>query len=249
MKHQRPLPHTLLDRAVARFRQADKFAYHYARGKLGGDLIFTELLRGGMLPPEPTLLDLGCGQGCLFSWLLAAHELHSEGRWPNHVPAPPRPRSLRGVELMSRDVQRATQAFGAQHPVVQVVQGDMNHVDFGHVDVVTILDALHYFDHTQQRRVLERIRGALGPTGLLITRVGDAAAGLPFKLSNWVDHAVTFSRGHRLQRLYCRSLTDWHNLLQEVGFEVESLNMSGHLPFANVMLVCRPGPTQSPVVA
>ena len=71
----------------------------------------------------------------------------------------------------------------------------MNDVDFGKVDVVTILDALHYFDHALQRRVLERIRDAVGPGGLFITRVGDASAGLPFKLSNWVDHLVTFSRG------------------------------------------------------
>ena len=140
---------------------------------------------------------------------------------------------------MPRDVWRAARAFGADHPVVQVEQGDMNLVDFGQCDVVTILDALHYFDHARQRRVLERIREALGPCGLFVTRVGDAAAGLPFKLSNWVDHLVTFSRGHRLPKLYCRPLSEWKTLLQEVGFDVQSLAMSGALPFANVMLVCR----------
>lgn len=140
---------------------------------------------------------------------------------------------------MPRDVWRAAQAFGASHPVVRVEQGDMNDVDFGQCNVVTILDALHYFDHARQRQVLERIRAAVGPGGLFITRVGDASAGLPFRLSNWVDHLVTFSRGHRLPQLYCRSLSEWTALLQDVGFAVDSLDMSGALPFANVMLVCR----------
>lgn len=234
-----PLPAGLLDRAAGRFRRADRFAYHYARGKLGGDAIFAELLRRGLLPPAPRLLDLGCGQGSLFSWLLAAQELQAQGQWPTDWPVPPAPRQLRGIELMPRDVWRAARAFGEDHPVVRVEHGDMNQVDFGQVDVVTILDALHYFDHELQRSVLGRIRDAVGPGGLFITRVGDASAGLPFKLSSWVDQVVTFSRGHRLPRLYCRSLADWRALLRDVGFEVESLAMSGALPFANVMLVCR----------
>lgn len=247
MNPSHSLPPGLLDLAAERFRRADRFAYHYARGKLGGDVIFAELLRRGLLPASPRLLDLGCGQGSLFSWLLAAQDLHAQGQWPVDWPAPPAPAQLRGVELMPRDVWRAARAFGDQHPVVRVEQGDMNQVDFGEVDVVTILDALHYFDHALQRRVLERIRDAVGPGGLFITRVGDASAGLPFKLSNWVDHLVTFSRGHRLPRLYCRSLADWRALLRDVGFDVQSVPMSGALPFANVMLVCRV-PGQDPAI-
>ncbi len=232
------LPPGLLDAASARFRRADRFAYHYARGKLGGDAVFAELLRQSLLLAAPRLLDLGCGQGSLFAWLLAAAELHAAGRWPADWPAPPRPLQLRGIELMPRDVQRAAQAFGPQHPVVRVEQGDMTTADFGHCDVVTILDALHYFDHARQRQVLTRIRDALAPGGRFITRVGDAASGLPFKLSNWVDHAVTFGRGHRLPRLYCRSVAEWRALLQDVGFDVRPQAMSGRLPFANVLLVC-----------
>lgn len=230
----------LLDEASQPFRQADRFAYHYARGKLGGDPIFRELLRRGLLGGRRRFLDLGCGQGSLFAWLLAARRLHEQGRYPADWPAPPAPEALRGVELMPRDVARAARAFGAGHPVVRVEQGDMNHTDFGQPDVVTILDALHYFDHAQQAVVLRRIRAALPPDGMFLTRVGDASAGLPFRLSNWVDHVATFGRGHRLPRLYCRSLADWRGLLGDTGFAVESDPMSEGRPFANVMLVCRP---------
>lgn len=78
-----------------------------------------------------------------------------------------------------------------------------------------------------------------GQGGLFLTRVGDASAGLPYHLYNWVDHVVTFVRGHRLPRLYCRPLAEWVALLESFGFTAESDPMNDIKPFANVMLVCR----------
>ena len=238
MTPQKFLP-LLLDEASQPFRAAGRFAYHYTRGKLSSDSIFRELLRRGILPPGGRYLDLGCGQGSLFSCLLAARRLHPRGCWPDDWPPPPAPTQLRGVELMQKDVDRAALAFGSNHPELCIEQGDMNDVDFGKVDVVTILDALHYFDHAHQEQVLTRIRDALNPGGLFLTRVGDAAAGLPFHLCNLVDRVVTFVRGHRLPQLYCRSLQEWVALLQRLGFEVDTAPMNEGKPFANIMLVCR----------
>lgn len=238
------LPPGLLDLACQRFRQADPFAWHCARGKLGHDAVFAELLRQDLLPRAPRVLDLGCGQGSLFALLLAAAELYDQGRWPRDWPAPSRPRELRGVELMPRDAWRAARAFGAGPAPVRIERGDMNAVDLGACDAVVILDALHYFSHDLQRRLLARIRSAMAPAGRLIVRVGDAAGGLRFKLSLGDDHVVTFGRGHRLPHLYCRSLDDWRALLTDAGFAVRALPMNGALPFANVLLVCdvAPGP-------
>ena len=235
----RPFLKTLVDEASRPFRSGGHFAYHYARGKLSSDSIFRELLRRGIFPAEGHYLDLGCGQGSLFAWLLAARKLYEQGNWPSDWAAAPRPLSLRGVELMQRDVDRATLAFGSDHPVVRVERGDMNSVGFGKVDVVTILDALHYFDHERQQDVLARIRAALPPGGLFLTRVGNASAGLPYHLCNWVDRTVTFVRGHRLPRLYCRPVAEWTELLCELGFSIEAVPMNEGKPFANVMLVCR----------
>lgn len=235
----RPFLKTLVDEASQPFRQGGRFAYHYARGKLASDCIFRELLKRGVLPAEGRYLDLGCGQGSLFAWLLAARKLYEQGNWPDDWAPAPRPTSLRGVELMQRDVDRAARAFGREHPVVRIEQGDMNQADFGQVEVVTILDALHYFDHERQEEVLRRIRAALPPGGLFLTRVGNAAAGLPYHLCNWVDHTVTFVRGHRLPRLYGRPLAEWIDVLRKTGFAVESMPMTEGKPFANVMLVCR----------
>lgn len=233
---------TLVDEASAPFRRGGRFAYHHARGKLASDCIFRELLQRGVFPAEGRYLDLGCGQGSLFGWLLAARTLYERGNWPPDWAPPPLALSLRGVELMQPDVDRAARAFGADHPVVRVEQGDMNAVDFGEVDVVTILDALHYFDHERQRAVLQRIRAALPPGGLFLTRVGNASAGLPYHLCNWIDHAVAFARGLRLPRLYGRPVAEWIDLLRATGFAVEPVAMNAGKPFANVMLVCRATP-------
>lgn len=230
---------TLLDQASLPFLASGRFTYHFARGKLGGDCIFRELLQRGIFPSEGHYLDLGCGQGRLFAWLLAARRLYEQGQWPVDWPAAPQPLSLRGIELLQKDVDRATVAFGADHQLVRVEQGDMNQADFGQPDVITILDALHYFDHEQQVLVLQRIRAALPAGGLFLTRIGDADAGLPFHVSNWVDHIVCFARGHPMPRLYCRSLADWKHLLNELGFEVSSATMNKGKAFANVVLVCR----------
>ncbi len=232
-------PSLLVDEASCPFRASGHFAYYYARGKLAGDGVFAELLKRGVFPASGHFLDLGCGQGSLFSWLLAARRLYEAGDWPSDWPPPPKPLSLHGVELMTKDVERARRAFGASHPLVDVRQGDMRHVAFARVDVVILLDALHYLSYPEQEDVLRRIRLALPAGGVFVTRIGDASAGLAYHLCRWLDHLVTFARGHRLSKLYGRSLGQWTALLESLGFAVAHTPMSGRKPFANTLLVCQ----------
>jgi hypothetical protein len=140
---------------------------------------------------------------------------------------------------MASDVARARAALADREPQVSIRRGDICRTDFGQVDVVTILDVLHYIDHAAQEDVLRRARAALPNHGLLITRVGDAAAGLPFRICDWLDRAVILVRWRRRPVLWCRTLADWVKLLEGVGFEVEAMPMSEGKPFANVMLVAR----------
>lgn len=231
-----PVLRHLVSNAAAPYRTAGRFAWNFARGKLGGDPVFAGLLEHGLIPDDAHILDIGCGQGLLASWLLAAADLHRRGTWPMHWPAPPRARAIRGLELMPRDVQRAQRALG---DVAVFTAGDMCHTDFGKADVVVILDVLHYVSIAAQDDVLRRVRDALAPGGTLLLRVGDAAAGLPFYVSVWVDHLVTFVRGHRHARLYCRPLAAWRCALEDLGFTVSTMAMHKGTPFANVLLVAK----------
>jgi len=228
----------LVDLASERYRAAGRFAYHFARGKLGGDPMFLALLERGLIPDNARILDLGCGQGLLAAWLLAARQSYAAGVWPAGWTAPGQPADIRGVDLLSSNIQRAQTALGAP---ARFEQGDMRQVDFGQADVVVIMDALHYVDIPAQDEVLRRVRAALPANGLFVTRVGDADAGLVFKLSNWVDRTVAFFRGNGLTATYGRPLREWKQALESLGFHVEAARMNGGLPFANVMLIARLG--------
>ncbi len=227
---------TLLDRAAAPYRSAGRFAWYFARGKLGSDPAFYSLLELGLLPDAGRLIDIGCGQGLLASWLQSARALYEAGEWPQDWPAAPKVGHIWGLELMSSDVERARAALGDR---AEFVVGNMCSTDFGQADAAVILDVLHYVDYPAQEDVLRRIRAALPTGGTFITRVGDASAGLPFHICNLVDRAVFYARGHGISRLYCRTLEEWIALLDRLGFSAQPLPMSAGKPFANVMLVSR----------
>lgn len=236
--NEREFRAALVDAAAAPYRQAGRFAWHFARGKIGGDPVFVGMLRLGLIPPNARVLDLGCGQGLLASTLVAADALHARGAWPAGWPPAPLGIRVRGIELMPRDVERARRALGDG---ANVEQGDIRSAAFDAVDAVVILDVLHYISRADQEAVLMRVRNALSSGGVLLLRVGDAAAGLPFRVSQGVDRVVTFVRGHRLAQLHCRPLREWIDVLTAIGFEVRTLPMSEGTPFANVLLVGRVG--------
>jgi hypothetical protein len=227
---------TLLDAASAPYRSAGRFAWHFARGKLSRDPVFFGLLEHGVIPDADRLVDLGCGQGLLASWLRSARDLYERGVWPLGWPAPPKLGTIWGLELMAKDVDRARAALGN---TAQFAVGDIRSADIGATEAVVILDVLHYIDYAAQDDVLRRVREALPAKGIFVTRIGDAAGGLPFRLSNWVDHAAAFFRGHRLAAFHCRPLRDWQATLENLGFAVETTPMCRGTPFDNVMLVAR----------
>ncbi len=227
---------TLLDRAVQPYRSAGHFARNFARGKLKNDPAFFGLLEHGLIPDAGRLIDLGCGQGLLASWLLEARALYEAGEWPSDWPAAPKVRNIWGLELMPKDVHRAQVALDKR---AEFALGDIRTADFGKADVAIILDVLHYISYEAQEDVLRRIRAALPTGGTFITRIGDAAGGLPFHYSNWVDRTVFFLRGHRLDRIYCRTLSEWLDVLRRNGFEAWPMPMHKGTPFCNVMLVSK----------
>lgn len=226
---------TLRDMASAPYRSAGRFAWHFARGKLGMDPVFRHLLSRGLIAPRAQVLDIGCGQGLLASLLRAADAAAARGHWPADWAPAPHGARVTGIELMPRDIERAQRALG--EAAAEFVCGDMRHTPFPASDIVVILDVLHYIDIAEQNRVLERVRAALRPSGRLLLRVGDASSRRGFRVSQWVDAIVTFVRGHRIPPVFGRSLAAWMVKLEALGFRVQAVPMSQGTPFANVLLV------------
>jgi SAM-dependent methyltransferase len=228
---------TLIESASELYRSAGGFAWRFARRKLAGDPVFAAILARGLLSGRARILDLGCGQGLLAAWLLAAQASECCGSWPSQWPPAPRPQSLVGVEILPREVQRARIALGSS---ARIVHADFRAVDYGRVDAVVMLDVLHYNDFASQEAVLARVRAALAPGGALLLRVGDAAGGLRFGLSLWVDRVVGLARRRRPVRFCCRPLAEWLQLLTRLGFVTRAVPMSAGTPFANFLLVAAP---------
>jgi SAM-dependent methyltransferase len=228
------MPATLLDLACKPYRRAGRFAYHFARGKLGSDPMFLAILARGLLTGRARILDLGCGQGLLAAWLSAARHSFDAGQWPAGWPSAPHATSTRGIELMASDVERARSALGAS---CNIEQGDIRTAEFGSADAVVILDVLHYMDEPAQQQILQRVRAALPSGGLLLLRVGDADGGWRFRYTQWVDKVVMLIRGHSVVTTHCRGIVQWQNVLQDCGFEVQASPMSQGTPFANVLLI------------
>jgi SAM-dependent methyltransferase len=229
----------LIDAASSPYRAMDLFGYFRARGKLRGDPAFTGILRKGLLVGSERILDLGCGQGLLAAWLVAARRSNDERPhlWPAEWLAAPRLTSFRGIELSRRDVQRARGALGAK---AEFEVGDITKTDFGTVDAIVILDVLHYVDYQSQLRVLDRARAALASGGILLLRVGDAGSGLRFTLGKYVDQTVLLAHHYRTPRVFCRSAGEWQKVLTAGGFQCDAMPMSAGTPFANIMLIARP---------
>jgi SAM-dependent methyltransferase len=227
--------------ACAPYRRAGRFAWHFARGKLGRDPVFRALLERGELPPRARLLDIGAGQGLLASLLAAIDAIAARGLWPAAWPAAPLAARYTGIELMPRDVERARAAVGDLPQAPAFVCADMCSAPLPASDVVVILDVLHYVPPAAQQAVLEKVHAALRPRGRLLLRVGDAASRRGFAVSQWVDRLVTLVRGHRIAPTFGRPLAEWIVLLERTGFVVRSVPMSAGTPFANVLLVAEVG--------
>jgi O-methyltransferase domain len=232
----------LHDAATARYRASGRFAWHFARGKLGRDPVFRGMLERGDMSGRTRIVDIGSGQSLLASLFESCNELVAAGAWPAGWPAAPRAVAYTGIELMPRDVDRARAALAGLKLPTTFLCADMREAPLPACDLVVILDVLHYVDHAAQEALLVRVRDALGPQGRLLLRIGDMASGRGFAVSQWVDRVVTMVRGHSVPPTWGRTVAEWSALLQRLGFAVQPVPMSEGTPFANVLLVADRAP-------
>jgi SAM-dependent methyltransferase len=221
-----------------------RWAWHWARGKLGRDPVFRGLLERGDLRPGARVVDIGCGQGLIACLLHACEQQAARGAWPAAWPAwhdQPSFTAYHGIELLPQDVARGNTALArfatpGRHAAIECA--DLRKAVIPGCDLLVILDVLHYVDHAEQVALLQRVRQALAPRGRLLLRVGDPANSHRKAFSVYLDRLVIAARGHRVPTGWTRPIPEWATLLQRLGFRsVQPVAMSQGTPFANVLLV------------
>jgi SAM-dependent methyltransferase len=231
------LERRLAEAAAGYYRPDGRAAYYSVRGKLGQDPAFAAILSHGLIRDGARVLDLGCGRGLLPSLLRAARHAYDRQEWCEQWPAPPRAVQVRGIEHHADSLDQARRALGS---ATAFELRDILEADFAGADTIVLLDVLHYMDLKAQQTVLARIRRALPADGVLILRVGDAAAGLRFRLSRWVDQAVLLARGDGWNDLYCRSLSEWRAALAAHGLAARVVPLAKRAFSADVLLLAHP---------
>jgi SAM-dependent methyltransferase len=229
----------LIRSASSYYRDSGRFALHFARHKLRYDPAYRTILARGLLEGRGRILDLGCGQGLLAAWLLAARARHAaaDAIWPQGWSLPPALEAYRGIDLDRREVARARNALTACAGIAfNLEHADIRSADYAQADAVVLLDVLHYLSRAAQEQILHRARAALAPRGLLLLRIGDADGGIGHCYGRAVDHTVALLRRGRWIELACRALTDWEELLERCGFAARAVPGGGRAGFVNVLL-------------
>ncbi len=226
----------LIDAAASLYRPVGPFSFHFARGKLRHDPVFLAVLKSGLIKNGMTVLDLGCGQGLLFALLRAAESQYQRGPWPDGWPAPALGSDLHGIELRESEVAIARKALEASAVVVSM---DLSQGEIPRADVVVLFDVLHYLDAEAQIDLIKRIARAISPSGLLLVRDADAAAGFSYRATYLAERIAAVCRGHFRQHFHFRSRAEWNRMFVDQGFAIETMPMSEGTPFANVLWVAR----------
>ena len=113
-------------RSCAPYRAAGRFAWHFARGKLGRDPVFRGLVERGELrcgDGPPRVVDIGCGQGLLASLLQQLADAQPGGK------------SITAEDIASKTRAAGDHigvtAFGSGNFGLLSVQQQIGHVRFG----------------------------------------------------------------------------------------------------------------------
>jgi 2-polyprenyl-3-methyl-5-hydroxy-6-metoxy-1,4-benzoquinol methylase len=171
-----------------------------------------------LLTDEGRILDVGCGFGLFAGYFGQTH---------------PR-RRIVGLDPDARRVGIARQVAARlglrEH---RFVVGDVRDATLeGPFDAAYVLDVMHHLPTVDQRRVLERLRDALAPGGMLLMKdiTTEPRAGLLF--TEALDRLMVGWN----EPLAYRHHREWGEMLTDLGFKVRMVRVPDVLPYPHVVI-------------
>lgn len=226
----------LVDAVSRRYVNTGIFHWEYVRAKLNFDSTYELILRRGLLPPNGTIVDLGCGRGLPFSLLAAARDLSDDPARPVDWPVHHGPWALRGVEVNSALARTARRALRG---IATIERGDMVRKPVPPCRAALLLDVLHHLSYPDQESVLARVHSALEPGGALLIRETDAGAGWRFRLTRAADRIAGIRRWRFAGRHRYRSLEEWAELLEALGYRTRIVPVAETRWYADLLIEAR----------
>jgi SAM-dependent methyltransferase len=197
-----------------------RFMRTYARSKIAGDPAYAAVLENVRGRGRP-LLDLGCGAGVLEFFLREAG-----------FDAP-----IVGIDHDEKKIA-AAQEIATRYDGLTFRGGDARQsLDF-RGDVV-LLDLLHYFNESDQRRIVENAACAAAGGGIAVVRDAVRDGSWRYRLTYAQE---SFSRAIGWLKAERLSFPDRETIIgpfRERGFEVECFPLWGRTPFNNYLFVFR----------
>lgn len=198
------------DRVELRYRSLPFYYWMFARYKLRMDPMFGELpqfIAEG--PGIERAIDIGCGYGvpgCVLQ------EFYADLR-------------IYGIEPNARRARVAGRVFGERGQVWPIAAPWNDAPPLPEiVDLVTVIDVIHYLPDEELDRMLRQIRARMTGGGRLILR---AAMPRPAR-ATWSWRSGAIDRWMHRTRLSLRSKESVRSILDRTGFAVEQVVDSGN---------------------
>ena len=171
-----------------------------------------------LLTDEGRILDVGCGFGLFAAYFGQTH---------------PR-RRIVGVDPDARRIGIARHvAARLGLPQHEFAVGDVRAAPLdGPFDAAYVLDVMHHLPIDDQRGVLERLRDALVPGGMLLVKDITTEPRLGLLFTEALDRLMVGFR----EPLAYRHHREWAGILAELGFKVRMVRVPDLLPYPHVVI-------------
>lgn len=164
-----------------------------------------------VVPKSGKILDLGCGQGVIASYLARVKS-----------------RQVIGVDNDRKRLQKSN----SQN--LKFEFEDIRKYPLIGTTAMIISDVLHHLNYQDQKKLLSKIAKSLKRDGILLIKEIDTGEFIRSSLSRFWDFAL-----YPKDKIYYRNAKDFKKYLQKLGFQVSISRPSRIFPGSTTLLICK----------